>query len=443
MVVREKRNSRKPRRKVLKKVIIITYYWPPSGGSGVQRWLKMSKYLPQFGWEPIIVTPSNPEIPIRDDMLETEVPDGLTVIKQPIWEPYDLYRKLLGKKDEKIGVGLTSNVGEGTTGKNLGVWIRGNFFIPDPRKFWAKPMVKFLSDYMPKHGIDHVITTGPPHSMHLIGQGLKKKIGCKWIADFRDPWTGIYYYDDLGLTKWADSIHRRSEHKVLSSADRVVTVGPNFRKEFLEKGASKVDLVPNGFDPADYQSRKAQKSDGFTISFLGTFLRDQNHQALWHAIKQLVDENSQFKSDLKLVTVGQLDPSVEKSINEFDLNQFWTRRDPVPHKEIVQYQMDSDLLLLMINDTVHGMGIPPGKMYEYMAAGNPILCIGPKGADSLEIVKRTSTGGSFDVGDVDGIKRFISEQYSGKLRIEANPSEVNEYSRITLSGKIAQILDQL
>ncbi|HPD95904.1 MAG TPA: glycosyl transferase family 1, partial [Tenuifilaceae bacterium] len=172
-----------------KRVLIITYYWPPSGGAPVQRWLKFAKYLERFGWQPVIYTPENPESFYDDESLMRDVPKDIEIVKSHIWEPYDIYRMLTGKKGEKIAVGFTSADKKKGVSHNLLMWLRGNLLIPDPRIFWVNPSVRFLKKYLKENPVDVVVTTGPPHSLHLIGLKLKRKLKVKWLADFRDPWT--------------------------------------------------------------------------------------------------------------------------------------------------------------------------------------------------------------------------------------------------------------
>jgi len=192
----------------MKKALIITYYWPPSGGAGVQRWLKFVKYLREFGWEPIVYTPENPEFPEIDESLYSDIPENLTVIKTPIREPYTAYKKFIGRtKKEKINAGFLSEKKRNPFLENISVWIRGNFFIPDARLLWIKPSVKFLLKYLTGNPVDIIISTGPPHSMHIIAMKLNESLKLPWVADFRDPWTNIDFYKDLKLTSWADSRH--------------------------------------------------------------------------------------------------------------------------------------------------------------------------------------------------------------------------------------------
>nr|MBA2408145.1 glycosyl transferase family 1 [Chitinophagales bacterium] len=210
---------------MFKKVLIITYYWPPSGGAGVQRWLKMSKYLPEYGWEPIIYTPENAAYPIIDHSLEKDVLPGMKILRLPIWEPYDIYKRFVGrKKEEAVYSGFLSENKPKSFTEKISIWIRGNFFIPDARCFWIRPSIQFLTQELKKNPVDAIISTGTPHSMHLIGKGIKENLNIPWLADFRDPWTTIDFYGQLMLTRWADAKHHRLEKDVLKTADKVTTV---------------------------------------------------------------------------------------------------------------------------------------------------------------------------------------------------------------------------
>ncbi|NTW26696.1 MAG: glycosyltransferase family 4 protein, partial [Lentimicrobium sp.] len=187
-----------------RRVLIISYYWPPSGGAGVQRWLKFVKYLRESGWEPVVYVPENPEYPAIDESLAKDIPDGIEIIKTPIWEPYSFYKKLIGAgKGERINAGFLSEKKRPGLTEQFSIWLRGNFFIPDARKFWIRPSISFLTRYLEKHPVDAIVSTGPPHSMHMIALGVKKRTGLPWLADFRDPWTNIDFYHELMLTTWA------------------------------------------------------------------------------------------------------------------------------------------------------------------------------------------------------------------------------------------------
>jgi glycosyltransferase involved in cell wall biosynthesis len=268
----------------LKKVLIISYYWPPSGGAGVQRWLKFAKYLPQFGWQPIIYTPENPDFSIKDESLLKDIPKEAEVLKTKIWEPYRLYKLFSGKKSENANAGFFAG-GKKSWKQRLSIFIRGNFFIPDPRVFWVKPSVKYLKKYIEENAIDAIVSTGPPHSMHLIALGLKKHFPTiKWIADFRDPWTEIDFYHELQLTSWADKKHKRLEKEVIESADEVLVIGNKMAEQF-SKLKENVSVIYNGFDEDDFPKNPNEESNYFTIVSVGSMNKDRHHEEFWKHLK--------------------------------------------------------------------------------------------------------------------------------------------------------------
>ncbi|HOP44190.1 MAG TPA: glycosyltransferase, partial [Flavobacteriales bacterium] len=236
----------------MKRVLIVTYYWPPNGGAGVQRWLKFVKYLPQHGWQPVVYTPENPELVAEDPGLLDDVPREAEVIKRRISEPYGLYKRLTGRGvKEKVHTAFLSEEKREGWRDRMALWVRSNFFIPDARVGWVGPSVRFLKQYLREHPVDVIVTTGPPHSMHLIGLRLKRALGIRWVADFRDPWTNIDFYRQLKLSRSADRRHRRLEAEVLREADTVVAVGWTLADELRDLGAKRVEVITNGFDPAD------------------------------------------------------------------------------------------------------------------------------------------------------------------------------------------------
>ena len=320
----------------MKKVLILTYYWPPSGGAGVQRWLKFVKYMREFGFEPVVYTAENGEMPVIDESLQKDVPEGTIVIKTPIWEPYSFYKRFIGrKKEDKINASfLNENKKAGFTEK-ISVWIRGNFFIPDARKFWIKPSIAYLNEYIQKNKIELVISSGPPHSMHLIALGLKQKHkNLKWIADFRDPWTNIDFYEKLMLTKWADDKHHKQELSVLRNADIVLSIGQTMSNEFLEmyknsggQDLTKFKVIANGFDDEDLKTGDVIKDKKFSIAHIGTLVKDRNPQVLWKVLSKIVNENQNFKDQLEIKLVGKLDFFVKEQIEQFGLDQFVNKID--------------------------------------------------------------------------------------------------------------------
>ncbi len=429
-----------------KKVLIITYYWPPAGGGGVQRWLKFSKYLREFEWEPVIYTAKDAEYPVIDESLEKELPEDLEVIRTPIWEPYDLYKKFTRrKKEERVYSGFINELKKESLAQKLSIFIRGNFFIPDARKFWINPSIKFLEKYLKSNPVDAIISTGPPHSTHLIALAIKRKMNLPWITDFRDPWTNIDFYDQLRLTKLANHRHKKLEKKVLLQADKVVTVSWSWAVDFRRIcGREDIEVITNGFDPTDYEETTKANFDKFTICHIGSMNKDRNPEILWKVLADLSKTHSAFKGNFEILLIGQVDYSIVQSIHQYQLQSYLKKIDFLPHHEAINALQRAHLLLLPINSTPNLMGVLPGKLYEYLGAKKPILCIGPKRSDVERIINETQAGSVFDYQDRDGIQSFLATQmtdngYQQKLITE----KTSKYSRFRLAGVYAELLQQL
>ena len=435
-----------PTESLLKKVLIITYYWPPSGGAGVQRWLKFSKYLHGFGWQPIIYTPENPEAPAQDFTLLQEIPIDIEFVKTPIWEPYELYKKLVGmKKGEKVNAGFLNEKKNPGMVEAFSTWVRGNFFIPDARKFWIKPSVKYLINYLKNNPVEAIISTGPPHSMHLIALGVKNELNIPWLADFRDPWTQIDFYNQLRLTKFADNKHKRLEKSVLAKADIVTTVSKNWSKDLEELFPRKIEVVTNGFDPADFGRNVGELDTKFTLTHIGSLNKDRNPNFLWATLKEICIENKSFEVDLEIKFIGKTDIAVFEQLEKISLIEKARKIDYMPHKEVIAEASRSQVLMLLINNTPNVAGIIPGKIFEYLASYRPILCIAPPYGDSASIIKESGAGIVVDFNDSASLKATILDFYSkyktGKLTVSTG--SINQFSRRTLTGSIAELLDSI
>lgn len=429
----------------MKRVLIITYYWPPGGGAGVQRWLKFTKYLREFGWEPVIYTPSNPEPPVIDNSLESDIPKNLEVIQQPIWEPYSVYKRFIGQKqDQKINAGFLSEREKPKLSEKLSVWIRGNLFIPDARKFWIKPSIKFLVKYLKDHQVDVIVSTGPPHSMHMIAMGLAKRTGLPWLADFRDPWTNIDFYKDLQLSAWADRKHRKLEKQILSKADEVCVISNGMAADFRSILNRDYQVITNGYDEDDIQDTKARPDKKFSISHIGSMVSTRNPEAFWKAISGLIKENKAFKEAVEIKLIGKVDIDVQKSIEKFQLENYVTRIAYLPHDQVIEEQRKSRVLLLIINNTPNARLILTGKFFEYMAAKRPILCLGPADGDAADIIHELNTGLVSGFDDHENIRRcilqFFDDYQNGKTSLK--PGDISRFSRRNLSGVLAKLLDR-
>ncbi|MFT7187968.1 MAG: glycosyltransferase involved in cell wall biosynthesis [Sediminicola sp.] len=423
----------------MKKVLIITYYWPPAGGPGVQRWLKFVKYLRDFDVEPVVYAPENPEYPIKDSSFEMEIPEGVKIYKHKIFEPYQLASIFSKKKTKRISSGIIKTRDQSFLEKIL-LWIRGNLFIPDARKFWVKPSVKYLQQIIEKEKIQTIITTGPPHSVHLIGLKLKAKINLHWIADFRDPWSSIGYHKKLKLSKIAQKKHLQLESEVLNKADSIIVTSKTTKREFSNITNKPVNVITNGFDYAKDSAHKLD--DTFTIAHIGSLLSGRNPKVLWQALKQLTEENLDFKKVLVLELIGVVSKDVLESIQGHGLEDYIRLEGYVSHEKAIERQQSSQVLVLVEIDSEETKGIIPGKFFEYMNAERPILGVGPKGWEVAQMILETNTGSAFTYTDCVGIKaqllKWFHEYQKGELHVKSGHTD--QYSRRELTGKLAKLI---
>ncbi|MGO3182040.1 MAG: glycosyltransferase family 4 protein [Aequorivita sp.] len=423
----------------MKRALIITYYWPPAGGPGVQRWLKFVKYFREFGVEPIVYAPENPNYPLVDDNFSSEIPLDIEIIKQSISEPYRFAKLFSKKKTKQFSSGIISKKDVSAVEK-LMLYVRGNFFIPDARVGWVKPSVKFLSKYITENPVDVIITTGPPHSLHLIGMELQKELNIKWIADFRDPWTTIHYHKSLRLNKESEMKHKALEASVLKSADIVTVTSPTTKKEFEMITERPIEVITNGFDVS--KNISFEMDTKFSISHIGSLLSERNPQILWKVLADICKENTSFKNDLLLKFAGAVSEEVKQSIEDFGLNENCDFLGYVSHSEALKLQNESQVLLLVEIDSAETRAIIPGKLFEYLAAKRPIIALGPKESDIEGIIKETKTGKFFDYRDDNELKMellLLYQQFkNGKLEVVSEGIE--KFSRRELTKQMATLI---
>ena len=423
-----------------KKVLIITYYWPPAGGPGVQRWLKFVKYLPDFDIEPIVFIPENPNYPIIDSELQKDINPNTIIIKNPISEPYKLASIFSKKTTKTISSGIIPNKKKQSFLDKFLLYVRGNFFIPDARIAWVKPSVSVLENYIKEHPVDLIITTGPPHSLHLIGLELKNKLNCKWFADFRDPWTSIGYHKQLKLTERSKEKHLKLEKEVLNSADHILVTSPTTKNEFTKLTHKPITVITNGYD-VEYIQKKPLDSK-FSIAHIGSFLSERNPRIFWKALSELIKENKDFKEDFELKLIGKVSQEILDVVSEFKLSNYLNNLGYLSHNQALIEQRSSQVLLLVEIDSEETVGIIPGKLFEYMAAERPILAIGPEGADFSNIIKETNSGTFFTYDQKDEIKEQIVKLYDlykqNELKVYA--MGLQYYSRKKLTEKLANII---
>jgi glycosyltransferase involved in cell wall biosynthesis len=425
-----------------KKLLIITYYWPPAGGPGVQRWLKFVKYLPDFDVQPIVYVPENPTYPIVDSNLVSEVSDKAIILKNPIFEPYQLASFLSKNKTKKISSGIIPNKKKQSFLEKVMLWVRGNLFIPDARVFWVKPSVAYLEKYIRENEIDTIITSGPPHSLHLIGLELKQKMNLKWLADFRDPWTTIGYHKSLRLSQYAAKKHKQLESQVLNSADTIIVTSKTTKAEFQALTTKPIEVITNGFDveKVDKQSLDTK----FSLAHIGSFLSERNPKIVWESLVELCAEIPDFKSHLEIKLIGAISQEVLDTIEQFGLNSFLNNLGYVSHAEAVAHQRKSQVLLLIEINSDETKSILPGKLFEYMVSERPILAIGPKDSDFAEIINNTNTGVFFEYSEKAKLKQTIQEYYNQFLvgKLQSHAVGLQQYSRKNLTQQLVELLRQ-
>ena len=424
------------------KILVIAYYWPPAGGPGVQRWLSFVEHLPEFQIQPIVLVPENASYPIKDESLVDRIPKDLVVARKIIKEPYGFARWLLGKKTEEMSSGILKEQPEGIAEK-LALWIRGNFFIPDARKGWIKPACKKALELIEEHGIKTIVTTGPPHSMHLIGMQLKDRLGIKWIADFRDPWTSIAYHSKLRLSRTSQKKHLALESKVLNTADRIITTSKITAQEFSTITSQPITVITNGYNEDESYSEEIALDKKFSLSFIGSFLSGRNPISLWKSLSYLVQNQEGFKDALEIKLIGVVSEEVVNSIAEYNLSDYLVLLPYVSHKEAIEFQRITQILLLIEIDRHETRGIIPGKLFEYMAAKRPILAIGPEDWEAGQMVRELQCGHYFRHGDEvqmrSQILTWFQDYQNGALIVRG--MQTDQYGRRQLAKKLSEVIE--
>jgi hypothetical protein len=430
----------------LKRVLILTYYWPPGSGPGVQRWLKFCKFLPEFGWQPTVITVEKGSYPNIDESLLDDIPDELEVIKTKTFEPFALYNLLRGKKGNSVEVGMGSIKGDTSLLSKIANYVRANLFIPDARLGWNRYSYSAAIRSIRKNRPDLIITTGPPHSTHLVGEQLKADFNIPWIADFRDPWTTIYYNSFLNRTEGSKQKDKAFEDRVLSKADHIITATPGMQAEF-ESRAKSISCIANGYDESDFSTEtREQHSEKFILSYVGNLKSNQNVESLWKAIWELnKDENFSAKFELNLT--GNVDNTVLKSIENAGIKHLVNLEPFVAHQEAIERMRRSHLLLLPIPKTQDSKVILTGKIFEYLASDRPILAIGPTDGNAAEIL--TCTGKNSMIAYENSVQMIDQLRHYFQLFLnDSKPQTIGngkhtDYSRKGLTHTLANTLNAI
>ena len=452
----------------MKRVLVIAYYWPPAGGSGVQRWVKFARYLPSEGWQPVVYVPENPSYDLLDETLAAEIPAEVEVIRSRIREPYAAYRRLMGRgasTDMKTLTEVTPiSSGRKSWKQRLSLWVRGNLFVPDPRVGWVRPSVRFLKKYLREHPVDVIVTTGPPHSMHLIGQRLHGALGTPWVTDFRDPWTKMYYLKHLGMTRRTWRRIEKMEQGVLDACSTVLAVTPAVQADFAARTKTPVAMITNGYDEADFQTPDQVGGDGvvissdspvissevekspFTLSHTGLFATDGNPLTLWKVLGEMAAADPAFRTALRLRLSGKVDKAVLDAIAAAGLAENVVNLGYVDHATAVREQRSATVLLLPLRNDPEYKPILPGKLFEYLAAHRPILGIGQEDGAMAAVLEETVAGAMCDWDNEDGIRTFLTcawETFREQGSVPPTTGPVEKYSRRNLTHELAALLEKV
>lgn len=423
----------------MKRVLIISYYWPPSGGSGVQRWLYFSKYLRENNWEPVIYTVEKGEYPYTDYSLEQHIPQSLEIIKGPILEPYTLFKKLSGSKGS-VNPSIFSEMERGSWFKKFLLWIRGNFFIPDARMFWIRPSIGLLETYLKKNPVDFIVSTGPPHSTHLIARSIKRRLNIPWMADFRDPWTQIYSFKQLNLSSLSRRVHNRLEQSVLQEADLVVTVSPDCKKGLESLVTREVFVITNGYEAFPKTNPKKDYTK-IKMLYAGVLSADRNPAIFWKVLDNYLIDNPTHSEKFELILIGNIDPLIVAQLKASNLNKYLQVYESMPHKKLQDYLFEADLLLLI--GVPGNKGVITGKFFEYLYLQKPIYSISPADSDVVTILNETEAGLNADYTDAEQLYSNLERLFDMVLKnsFPNNESKIVNYSRKNLTTAISNLME--
>jgi len=430
-----------------KKVLILTYYWPPAGGPGVQRFLKFCKYFNDFSWQPVIISPKNGSYPYLDESLEKEIPDYIEVVRTKTFEPFALYNRLRGKKGKEVSVAMTGFKNSRSPIQKLAKYIRGNYFIPDARKGWVPYAVKAAGNIIKHNQIDAIITTGPPQSTHLAGLRLKEKFDLPWIADFRDPWTSVYYNRFFPRTEKTKRKDKKLEDKVLYSADAISVISPGLKEEFINR-AKRLEIIYNGYDEQDFKNVKAAIHKKFILAYVGNLKPNQNVKTLWNVLAAMKKNIPDFARKFSLQITGLADTEIKKDMKQAGISDLVQFLPFVQHKEAIQRMTSANMLLFIIPESKGNRLILTGKIFEYLACKKPMLSIGPCDGDAAAILQSCGRKPMIDYKDSKQMQHTIRDAYkqsksSTRMPLKLINNVHEQYSRKGMTGKLAELLNDI
>lgn len=441
-----------------KYVLFVSYYFPPAGGPGVQRVAKFARYLSEFGWTPIMLVPDNPEYQALDESLAKELPKDLIVRRAHIFEPYDLYRKFTGvKKGVSLDVAVNKRGAKKSLKQKVAEFIRATFFIPDARIGWYRNAVAEGMKIRNEYPISMIYSSSPPYTVSLVARTISKRTGIRWVAGFRDPWTG---FESSTPNRWflPKAIDKKLERSVFTDASIVDVAWEGIREDvrgkYPEIPASKFVHIPNGFDSADFPeydiaSRAVRKrGDKFVITYSGSLYGPRNPKTFLEAIRSLIASGMVDREKLHLRFVGRFGPDIHEMLDAEDVSSIIEKIDYVPHSKAVELVQDSDALLLIVDDTATVDAIVPGKVYEYLGAMRPLIAFAPPNGAIGQLLKETKGGMAIAQSDSVAAARYIHTLYQTWLRNESPSAQMNadiisNYERREQTRRLAEVFDLL
>jgi hypothetical protein len=435
----------------MKNLLIIAYYFPPSGGPGVQRVLKHVQYLPEFGWNPIVLTVENGQFPARDESLLEKIPPNIPVYRTHIFEPYDLYRTLTGKsKDTAIDVNVIHKDNQKLGFKEkIAEFIRSTFFIPDARIGWKFTANSKAMEIIQKHNINAIYSSSPPYTCSIIARYVKRQTGLPWIAGFRDPWTGFISSPKRWLIP--KKIDEAMEYSVFNEADFVECAWQGIIKDALSKypllHKEKFFHVPNGFDSADFPHLKNMRNDKFTLTYTGSLYGRRNPSSLFAGIEKLLALGKIHKSDFCLKFIGRFGAEVLEMFEKATFKDSIEIISYMPHEKSIEELFSSDSVLLIVDESKESKEIVPGKVYEYIGSKKPVLAIGPTDGAVAELIIETKSGRIAHQNDVDIISEifleYINNWKNPEYKFYPDLKAIEKYERKNSAKILAELLDRV
>ncbi len=440
-----------------KYVLFISYYFPPAGGAGVQRILKFLKYLGEFGWTPIALVPQNPEYPARDESLQNELPADLIVRYAPIFEPYELYRKFTGEqKGVPIDINVKKEAGASRSmSERFAEFIRATIFIPDARIGWLLSAVKEGRNILREYPVRAIYSSSPPYTPALVARRLHRISKIPWVAGFRDPWTG--FHNTPGRWFLPRLLDRSLERSVFTEANLVEVAWKGIMRDATEKYPAlpreKFIHIPNGFDSADFPEPDMAKraihpnNAKCTITYSGSLYGPRNPRSFLQAVELLIERREIDPAKMSLRFVGRFGAQIHDMLDRPLVRSMIENIEYVPHARAVELLLESDALLLIVDDVASVAEIVPGKVYEYLGAARPILAIAPPEGAIGDLLRETGAGETVLQSDIEGQARLIKRIYDdwtlGRSSFAMNLAAISHYERREATRTLAGLFDSL